>query len=319
MKNGTLRIGTRGSELALWQARWAQECLEQRFPRLRVTVQVIRTTGDRILDSPLAMIGDKGLFTKEIEHALLDGAVDVAVHSLKDLPTLLPEGLTIGAVSAREDVRDVFIPHPGNTARTLAGQKPGSVVATGSLRRQAQLLHQWPSLATVDIRGNLQTRMAKLDSSSWGGMLLAAAGVRRLGFVERVGEYVDPAVILPAVGQGALAFEIRQNDSETEELIGSLHDVTTGHAVRAERALLRSLEGGCQVPIGALATGDADRLTLEAVVASLDGATLIRDSQEGNPEKPEEIGVALAARLRERGATRILDEIRRNPPVPRPS
>lgn len=318
MTRSTLRIGTRGSELALWQARWAEKSLRQRFPALRVTVQVIRTTGDRILDSPLAMIGDKGLFTKEIERALVDGEVDVAVHSLKDLPTVLPDGLTIGAVSAREDVRDVFIPHPGNSVRTLAGQQPGTVVATGSLRRQAQLLHRWPSLRTADIRGNLQTRMTKLDASSWGGMMLAAAGVRRLGFAERIGEYIDPAMILPAVGQGALALEIRLDDSEIADLIGVLHDVPTGQGVAAERALLRSLEGGCQVPIGALAVVEGNRLTLEAAVASLDGTTLVRDAEKGTPERAEEVGITLARRLRDRGASKILEDIRRNPPVPRP-
>jgi hydroxymethylbilane synthase len=316
-----LRIGSRGSDLALWQARWVQGELARLHPGLGVEIEIIRTTGDRILDSPLSAIGDKGLFTKEIETALLDGRVDLAVHSLKDLPTRLPDGLALGAVCEREDVRDAFIPHPRNPERTLGRQPTGASVATGSLRRKCQLLALRPDLRIVDIRGNLNTRMRKLEESDWAGMMLAAAGVKRLGWEKSVGEVLDPLVILPAVGQGALGIEIRGTDVRTRSLVAPLHHAPTGSAALAERAFLRELEGGCQVPIGAFGrieeSPDGDRLLLDGVVGSLDGRTVIRGGDAGGPDRPEELGRGLAQRLLGQGAAAVLAGIRTSPHDPR--
>ena len=312
MKSSALRIGTRGSALALWQARWVEGEIARRFPRCTVTIEVIRTTGDRVLDSPLASIGDRGLFTREIEHALLAGAIDCAVHSLKDLPTELPEGLSLGAACTREDVRDAFIPHPDNPVRTLLAQPPGTVIATGSLRRRSQILARRPDLATADLRGNLNTRMEKLRASRWGGIVLAYAGIRRLGWEENVGEILPTDVLLPAVGQGAIGVEIRAGDEETGGLVGALDHRPTAQAVSAERALLRRLEGGCQVPIGAYARieGDPPMLLIDAMVASLDGATVVRGKSRSAPGEAASCGDELGRTLLAGGAGRILEEIR---------
>jgi len=312
MRNRTLKIGARGSSLALWQAGWVRASLLKEDAGLDVTVTVIKTTGDRVLDSPLSDIGDKGLFTKEIEIALLRGEVDLAVHSLKDLPTQLPDGLRIGAVMAREDVRDVFIPHPNSKERSLSGLCHDARIATGSLRRQSQILNRWPGFSIIDLRGNLDTRFRKLDESSWDGMLLAAAGVRRLGLDGRIGEYVDPLVLLPAVGQGALAVEIRSDDPERAALIEPLNDTSTAAAVAAERALLRALEGGCQIPIGAWGRipEGGSVLRLEAYVGSLDGSAAVRGEREGSPEEADAIGIGLAQDLQRKGASGILEGIR---------
>ena len=315
MKNNVVRIGSRGSDLALWQARWVEGQLRQRNPSVVVTISVLKTKGDKLLDSPLSKIGDKGLFTREIENALLDNRIDVAVHSLKDLPTGLPEGLSLGAICEREDVHDVFIPHPGNKARTLRGQPPGAVIATGSLRRKCQLLHARPDLKTIDLRGNLSTRFAKLASSDWAGMILAHAGVVRLGWEGRVGEVISTEDILPAVGQGALGIEIRAGDDATVEIVDCLADDASTLATSAERALLRRLEGGCQVPIGAYARledsgSEKDRLVIDAMVGSLDGASIVRGRRAGDPARAEEIGRGLAEDLLARGADQILRNIR---------
>lgn len=314
MKSKTLRIGSRGSELALWQARWVAEELKRRSPRLAVSVEIIRTTGDKVLDSPLSKIGDKGLFIKEIEEALLAGRIDLAVHSLKDVPTRLPDGLTIGAVCKREDVRDVFIPHPANPRRMLLEQPSGAQIATGSLRRKCQLLAARPDFLIVEIRGNLNTRMKKLEQSSWEGMILARAGVVRLGWEKAIGETIPARLILPAVGQGALGIEIRADDAETASLIGALAHLPTTQATTAERALLRRLEGGCQVPIGTYARlengGGNPQLALDAMVGSLDGKTIIRGSVHGDPAAAESLGGELAATLLAAGADRILHGIR---------
>ncbi len=311
MSPETIRIGTRGSDLALWQARWVRQALERLHPGLTVSVHTIKTTGDRILDAPLSKIGDKGLFTREIEHALLDETIDIAVHSLKDLPTELPEGLTIGAVSEREDPRDVFIPHPENAVRTLAGQPRGARIATGSLRRQCQLYHLRPDLSVIDIRGNLATRMRKLAGSDWQGMLLARAGVARLGWEDRIGETIPAETILPAVGQGALGIEIRAGDERVGRLVQALGHQPTKQATDAERALLRRLQGGCQVPIGTYGRLGADgRLALDAVVGSLDGKTVVRGKTSGDPAEAERLGTRLADQLISDGAGQILQEIR---------
>ncbi len=312
MRNKTLRIGSRGSDLALWQSTWVRDQLAHRFGDLTVSIGIIKTTGDRVLDTPLSDIGDKGLFTKELEHALLDGTIDLAVHSLKDLPTELPEGLTIGSITEREDVRDVFIPHPSNPVKTLSGQPEGTKIATGSLRRRSQLLNMYPGLTVVDLRGNLNTRFRKLDESDWGGMILASAGVRRLGLENRVGEYLSLEEMLPAVGQGALAIELRSNDEVTREIVGTLNHLNTMAATLAERSLLRKLEGGCQVPIGAHAhvNQQSQLLSLNALVASLDGTSMVRGKHQGNAERANEIGSELATMLLNAGAGKILEGIR---------
>jgi hydroxymethylbilane synthase len=311
----TLRIGSRGSELALWQARWVETALKRHSPGLGISIDIIRTTGDKVLDAPLAAIGDKGLFTKEIDEALLDGRIDLAVHSLKDLPTQLPAGLTIGAVCEREDVRDVFIPHPSNPRRKLLDQPAGAQIATGSLRRKCQLLAARPDFRIVDCRGNLNTRMKKLEQSSWEGMILARAGVARLGWEQSIGETIPTDLILPAVGQGALGIELRAGDAETVALVGPLAHVPTTQATTAERALLRRLEGGCQVPIGTYCrledgAGNLRQLSLDAMVGSLDGRTIVRGSAHGDPESAESLGRSLGATLLAAGADRILKGIR---------
>lgn len=312
----SLVIGTRGSELALWQAKWVQRALAERFARLRVDVRIIKTKGDRILDSPLSKIGDKGLFTREIENALLKKEIDLAVHSLKDLPTELPGGLTIGAICEREDVRDVFIPHPQNTLRRLLEQPRDSRIATGSLRRKCQLLSMRPDFQIVDIRGNLNTRMRKLEESDWAGMILARAGVVRLGWENAIGEALEVKKMLPAVGQGALGIETRKGDSKVDSYVSNLnHDVTARCAV-AERALLRRLEGGCQIPIGAFARADGDggggdSIMLDAIVGSLDGRNIVRGSIRGASSEGELLGRRLAEQLLSDGAEEILLEIRR--------
>lgn len=308
-------IGARGSELALWQAHWVQRVLGERHAGLNLVIRIIKTKGDKILDSPLAKIGDKGLFTREIEQALLSGEIDLAVHSLKDLPTELPEGLTIGAVSEREDVRDVFIPHPGNPRRRLLEQLPGAKIATGSLRRRCQLLSLRPDFTIIDIRGNLNTRLKKLAESGWAGMMLARAGVIRLGWEARIGETIEADVILPAVGQGALGIEIRKGDKRMLRLVAGLIDKPTEQSTSAERALLRRLEGGCQVPIGTFArvVPDDDGRTwlhLDAMVGSLDGRSIVRGKTQGDPTRAEDLGVGLAETLLAAGANKILSRIR---------
>lgn len=310
MTTEIIRIGSRGSALALWQAHWVRDRLHEAFPSSSVEIVIIKTTGDRILDAPLSRIGDKGLFTREIERALLDGAIDLAVHSLKDLPTQLPEGLALGAVTEREDVRDVFLPRPDATVRTLAGQPAGAVIATGSLRRTSQLLHRRPDLTVVDLRGNLNTRYQKLTGSTWGGMILARAGVVRLGWADRIGETLDPTTMLPAVGQGALGIEIRAGDTRVREVIRCLHHEPTARATTAERALLRALEGGCQVPIGTYARIENGALVMDALVGSLDGTQVVRGSRQAAPADADALGRALADELLTRGARAILEAIR---------
>ena len=309
-----LVIGSRGSDLALWQARWVQNALLKRFEGTRVDVRIIKTKGDRILDSPLSKIGDKGLFTREIENALLNGEIDIAVHSLKDLPTELPQGLIIGAMCEREDVRDVFIPHPRNPLKKLLDQVRGSTIATGSLRRRCQLLHTRPDFQIVDVRGNLNTRVKKLEESEWAGMILARAGVVRLGWDRLIGETLSPEEMLPAVGQGALAIEARDGDRKIEPYVSGLHHEATARCARAERALLHRLEGGCQIPIGALGRiepDDGNLIRLDAVVGSLDGRKVVRGSMKGVSSDADALGRRLAEQLLADGADEILLGIRR--------
>lgn len=304
----TLVIGSRGSQLALWQTNHIKSSLEALHPKLSIRVEIIKTLGDKILDSPLSKIGDKGLFTKEIEYALIEKRIDLAVHSLKDIPTELPDGLIIGAILKREDVRDVFIANKRRGKR-FSELPSNAVIATGSLRRKCQLLRHRPDFTIVDIRGNLNTRMQKLDESDWEGMILAKAGVTRLGWEASITDILPTDLMLPAVGQGALAIELRADDSQIQELVDPLHHEPTAHAVMCERALLRRLEGGCQVPIGAFGRIENSQLTLDAMIGSLNGKRMVRGSIKGLPHHAESLGTTLAEQLLDRGGKEILDEI----------
>jgi len=305
-----VRIGTRGSELALWQTDHVKTLLEKYFPNIVIDVQTIKTTGDKILDTSLAMIGDKGLFTKELEAALLDERIDIAVHSYKDVPTAIPEGLAIGAVLEREDVRDVFICHQKSSNKLFMTLPHHAAIATGSLRRKCQVLKARQDIQIIDIRGNLNTRIKKLDESQWNGMILAKAGVTRLGWSQRITEILPFEIMLPAVGQGALAIEVRNGDKHIEELLRPLHHSPTAHTVTAERSLLRHLEGGCQIPIGAFGQIQGNELRLDAMIGSLDGKRMVKGSRSGNQADAERIGIELAEDLLKRGGKEILSEIR---------
>jgi hydroxymethylbilane synthase len=306
---GPIRIATRGSALALWQAHHVEAALRAADPEAVTELTVIKTTGDRITDVPLSRIGDRGLFTKEIDGALLSGAADLAVHSLKDVPTRLPDGLVIAAIGEREDPRDALL-LPNGAAGSLGSLAPGARVGTSSLRRRAQLCAARPDLAVLDLRGNLNTRVAKLDAGEYEAIILAAAGVTRLGWSDRIAALLEPAVWLPAVGQGALAIVTREDDAEIRALLERLHHPDTAACVAAERAFLHALEGGCQIPIGALATVSGDVLTLAGLVADLDGVPILRDRRTGPLSEPEALGEALAAELIARGADDILERIR---------
>lgn len=300
-----IRIGTRDSLLALWQAEWVKTQLSTIYPEHEFILVSMKTKGDKILDVPLAKIGDKGLFTKELENGLLYGEVDLAVHSLKDLPTILPEGLCIGAICEREEPRDVFLSKDGTRLEDLPS---GSVIGTSSLRRKAQLQYYRADLNFADLRGNLQTRWRKLEESTMAGIVLAYAGVKRLGWEERITQLIPEEIMLSAVGQGSIAIEISTERQEIQDLLKPLHHEETSLAVRAERALMRRLEGGCQVPIGALGIVSEGRIQLKGLVASLDGQHLLRASAEG--QNPEEIGNDVAEQLIAQGANVILDQIR---------
>ena len=302
----TLRLGTRGSKLALWQAGWIKSLLEEHHSGLSVELMRIKTKGDKILDVPLAKVGGKGLFVKEIEEAMLRGEIDLAVHSMKDMPAELLDGLTIGAVTRREDCRDALVSRGGLTLDKLP---EGASIGTSSLRRSAQLLHRRPDLRIVPLRGNVDTRLRKLDSGEMDAVMLAAAGLKRLGLAERITQLLSFDICLPAIGQGAIGIEIRSDDAVTHSLVGFLNDRPTALAVAAERALLRVLAGGCQVPIAAHAELAGVRLILDALVCSLDGVRRVHERAEGIDEDAEEIGTNLGERLLAAGAGEILEEI----------
>lgn len=299
-------MGTRGSKLALQQSEWFQARIHAVAPEVRVSLRKIQTSGDKIVDVPLAKIGGKGLFVKEIEEALLSGDIDLAVHSMKDVPTLLPNGLEILCVPPREDARDALISRDGTLFRNL---RQGAKIGTSSLRRRAQLLNARPDLQIEMLRGNLDTRLRKLKEGQFDAIVLAAAGLRRLAWAEEITEYLDPVVSLPAIGQGALGIEGRSDDRFVRSILGRLDDDATHTAVVAERALLHRLEGGCQVPIAAHATLVDGQLSLEGLVASVDGKMIIRDRVQGQGQEARTLGVQLAERLLARGADRILREI----------
>ena len=299
-------IGSRGSALALWQANWAKRKLASAYPDLSIEIEVIKTGGDRLSETPLSQIGGKEVWTKEIEHALLSGSIDLAVHSLKDLPTRLPEGLVLGAVSAREDVRDVLV---SKNNRVFWDLPEGATIATSSLRRQAQLKHARPDLNFVAIRGNVDTRVKKLDTENLDGIILAAAGLKRLGLGGRIADFIDPDICLPAPGQAALGIEIREDDQRITDLVGVLNCIETQQAVTAERAMLAALGGDCSVPIGGYAAIDKtsiDVLLLSGVVATPDGSQVISERAEGQASYAEQLGMRVAKGLLEQGAGKIL-------------
>jgi hydroxymethylbilane synthase len=301
-----LRIGTRGSALAIQQTQIAVDALRDAWPDLNVDIVHIRTTGDRIQDVPLAKIGDKGLFVKEIEDALLDGRLDWAVHSVKDLPSELPDGLTVGVLAARSDPRDALVARHGLTLATLP---ENAVIGTSSLRRRAQLLHWRPDLSIVPIRGNVDTRLRKLESDGLDGIVVAVAGLLRMGWGGRVSDIIPPEISLPAVGQGALGVEMRSDDAEAHTLFQPLTCAATQAAVSAERTFLARLQGGCQVPIAAWATVDDQRLCLRGMISDIDGLTLLHGQRWGPLDAPEELGARLAAELLQRGGEAILRDI----------
>jgi len=305
--NKKLIIGSRGSELALWQANFVKNQLEKKNRGLKVEIKIIKTKGDKILDVALSKIGDKSLFTKELEVELLAKQIDIAVHSLKDLQTQIPAGLKLAAVTKRHDVEDVLIARKkGITINTLP---ENATVATGSLRRRAQLQHLRPDIKVVDLRGNVPSRIKKFLESDWDAIILARAGVERLGLKKFISSYISIEEILPAVGQGALGIEIHQENSFADELVKSIHHQDTFIAVNAERALLRTLEGGCQVPIGAFAEVKPNGLYLDAMVGSLDGSVTFRKKVRGSKDKPDLLGKSLAKDLLKAGANEILKEV----------
>lgn len=319
MKNKIV-IGTRGSALALWQAEWVKTGLERLSPGITIELNMIKTTGDKILDVPLAQVGGKGLFVKEIEEALLEGKADIAVHSMKDVPTEFPPGLHLAAICEREDPRDAFISamHDGRFKTGGFEALPhGAKIGTSSLRRSCQILNIRPDLQIAQLRGNLNTRFRKLDEGMFDAIILAVAGVRRLGWEDRITGILPHDISLPAIGQGAVGIECRLGDEFINSIIGPLNHPGTSLCVRAERALLKRLEGGCQVPIAAHASLQNNLIRLDGLVGSVTGDRIIRHSVQGSPADAESLGVQLAERLLSMGAKEILEEVygRNIPPV----
>lgn len=299
-----VRIATRKSALALWQAEYVKSELERHHPGINVELVPLVSRGDKILDVPLAKVGGKGLFVKELEHALLENEADIAVHSMKDVPMEFPEGLGLVTICEREDPRDAWVSERYASAEDMP---EGAVIGTSSLRRQSQILAAYPHLQVKFLRGNVNTRLAKLDAGEYDAIVLAAAGLLRLEMKERIRAYIEPEKSLPAGGQGAVGIECRLNDSDTIALLAPLHHVSTAHQVLAERAVNRRLEGGCQVPIGCFARLEGDNtLWLRALVAEPNGSKIIQDEMRGPVEEGEQMGEALAERLLAAGADKIL-------------
>jgi hydroxymethylbilane synthase len=302
-------IGSRGSELALWQANFVKRELEKKNKNVSVEIRIIKTKGDKILDVALSKIGDKSLFTKELEVELLNKKIDLAVHSLKDLQTEIPKGLKLAAVTKRHNVQDVLIFRKKGT--TIFNLPENATVATGSLRRRCQLLHLRPDLNIVELRGNVPSRIKKFLESDWDAIILARAGVERLKLNKHISSIIKTDVMLPAVGQGALGIETRDDNKIVNEIVKSIHHEETYKAVLAERALLKTLEGGCQVPIGSFAEVKQNGLHIDALVGSLDGSITYRKKIRGSKNNPEKLGKKLADDLLKAGAKTILDEIYR--------
>ncbi|MCH8055846.1 MAG: hydroxymethylbilane synthase [Deltaproteobacteria bacterium] len=297
-----IRIGTRGSALALAQAGWVRRKLEERYPSLRVETVIIKTSGDRFLNTPIKAIGGKGIFVKEIEEALLRREIDLAVHSMKDIPTEIPSGLTVAAIPEREDPRDVLVSLDHTPLKDLP---TGARIGTGSLRRRAQILHYRSDLSLVPIRGNIDTRLKKADRGEVDALVMASAGLRRIGREDRVTEYLSPEICLSAVAQGAMGLESRDGDPVVEK-VAFLHHLPTAIGVLAERGFLRQLGGGCQIPVGAVAWVGGERIRLMGVVADVDGQKLLRGEISGSTEEAEKLGQELAGRLLKEGADEIL-------------
>ncbi len=301
-----IRIGTRGSQLALWQTHWVQSTLQDLHPAITFELITIKTTGDKITNVPLAQVGGSALFVKELEQALTDQRIDIAVHSMKDMPSSMPNGLSIGAVPERETPLDVLISKNGEPFSQLP---TGAAIGTSSLRRQSQLLHARYDIKVIPIRGNLDTRIKKLSIENLDAIIVAAAGVKRLNFQDKITEYLDEALMLPAVGQGALCIEVRTDDQEVANLVKPMDHAPTRTVVTAERAFLRKLGGSCQVPMAAYGELDQNQLTLHGLVASVDGAQIIRDTAFGSAQAPETVGDALSETLLGAGADKILEQI----------
>jgi hydroxymethylbilane synthase len=299
-------IGTRGSQLALWQANWIKELIEGLEQNITVTLTIIKTSGDKIQDVPLNKVGGKGLFVKEIEEALVRREVDIAVHSMKDVPMKLPYELCIGCITERESPLDALL---SKTGKSLAELQQGARVGTSSLRRSSQLLAYRPDLEIIPLRGNIDTRIGKLDNGELDAIILASAGLDRMGWSDRITERIDPKIILPAMGQGAVGIECRKHDLETMAVIGQLDHEASQLAVEAERAFVGVLEGGCQIPIGAYAQIHEGKLKLEGLVASLDGKNIIHERIEGPCFNARSLGVQLGHIVLEKGADKILDAI----------
>jgi len=306
-KQPSLRIATRESPLALWQANFVKDALNQHHPALSVELVPMTTRGDQILDSPLAKVGGKGLFVKELEKAMLDGRADIAVHSMKDVPMEFPEGLGLAVICEREDPADAFV---SNDYRSLKELPQGARVGTSSFRRQCQLKEQRPDLEILDLRGNVGTRLGKLDSGGYDGIILAAAGLIRLGLAERIRERLAYELSLPAGGQGAVGIECRNDDLETLKLLDCLHHTQTAARVTAERAVNARLEGGCQVPIASFAELEGDSLNLRALVGAVDGSVIYRSERNGSQHDAERLGIEVAEDLLKQGAKAILDAIK---------
>ncbi|MBY5993337.1 hydroxymethylbilane synthase [Ferrimonas balearica] len=306
MARKEIRIATRKSPLALWQAEFVKAELEKAHPGLTVTLLKMSTKGDRILDTPLAKVGGKGLFVKELEVAMLNGEADIAVHSMKDVPVEFPEGLGLAVICDREDPRDAFV---SNTYKSLDDLPQGAIVGSSSLRRQCQLRAMRPDLDVRDLRGNVGTRLSKLDAGEYDAIILAAAGLKRLELEERITDLIEPEQSLPANGQGAVGIECRLDDAELVELISVLNHAPTQARVVAERAMNTHLEGGCQVPIGAYAVIEGDTLWLRGLVGDTDGSRIIRDELRGPVVEAEQLGITLAKRLLEQGAGEILSRV----------
>ena len=302
----TIRIATRKSPLAMWQAEHVADALRAAHPGINVEILGMSTQGDKILDTPLAKIGGKGLFVKELEARMLEGDADIAVHSMKDVPVELPEGLHLAVIMQREDPRDAFV---SNKYASLDELPEGAVVGTSSLRRQCQLSDRRPDLKIESLRGNVNTRLKKLDDGEYDAIILAAAGLIRLGFAERIRESIEPEDSLPAIGQGAVGIECRSDDPRVNALLAPLHDKDTADRVLAERAMNARLEGGCQVPIGGHAVLDGDNLWLRGLVGTVDGSEIIRAEIAGPREQAAQMGTALAEELLEHGAAAILKEL----------
>lgn len=301
-----LRIATRSSPLAMWQAEEVSRQLTERYPELNVSLLQMKTRGDKLLDAPLAKVGGKGLFVKELEAGILEGRADIAVHSMKDVPVNFPQGLELGLIMEREDPRDAFV---SNRYQSLDDMPEGGLVGTSSLRRQTQIRERYPHLEVDWLRGNVNTRLRKLDDGEFDAIILASAGLIRLGFEERIKASIEPEICLPAIGQGVLGIEIRSNDSAVGKLLEPLGHQATTILVTAERAFNKTLNGGCQVPIAGHAIFEQDQIYLRGLVGEPDGSEILRADIRGTPDQAEQLGVSLAETLIDRGADKILASI----------